>query len=501
MFQPVLRAAAPMLLFLATPLAAQPAPISAADMLRHINILAADDFQGRAPGTEGETRTVDYIVAQLRQRGFEPAGVDGTWFQPVPLVERTPRSSRATWTANRRPIAFDQGNIVLQGRDAHLAIANAPVVFAGHGARMADRGIDQLAGVDVRGAVVLILYDAPQVANFPSIGQRTQAMVDAGAAAVIRIVGPDTDWQTVRSGSVVPRTRAAGQAVAPMLGIMPYAAADALVRAGGGDMARLLNDQPGSSFRSVTLPVRVSLESDMAIRPFDSRNVVGRLRGTGNGGESLLLLAHWDHLGLCRPEGAGDRICNGAVDNASGIAMMIEAAGRLGQGTRPSRDVLVLATTAEEVGLVGAGWFAAHPTVPLASIVAAINMDTVAVAPAGEPVAQLGRGIPALDALVASTARSMGRRLDEAHEADVMISRQDGYALTRAGVPSIMVGGSFASMARLEAFLEGRYHAPNDQADGEIVMDGAVEDANLLVALSRRLTDPQQYQRPQRPTE
>jgi Zn-dependent M28 family amino/carboxypeptidase len=162
---------------------------------------------------------------------------------------------------------------------------------------------------------------------------------------------------------------------------------------------------------------------------------------------------------------------------------------------------LVLATTAEEMGLVGATWFAAHPVVPLDSIVAAINMDTVAVAPAGEPVAQLGRGFAALDALVVSTATGMGRRIDEAHEADIMASRQDGFALARVGVPAIMVGGSFASMARLGAFLEGRYHKPDDQADDQIVLAGAVEDANLLVALSRRLADPAQYQRPQRPTE
>jgi Zn-dependent M28 family amino/carboxypeptidase len=418
----------------------------------------------------------------------------------VPLIERTTQSARATWSANRRPIAFDQDNIVFQARDAHQRIADAPVIFAGHGARIPDRGVDQIAGIDVRGAVVLILLDPPAVQNFPPLSQRTQAMLDAGAAAVIRIVGPDTNWREVRSGSITPRTRAASQAVAPMLGIMPFAAAAALVRAGGGDLTRLLNDQPGSSFRAVRLPIRATIEVDTAVRPFDSRNVVGRLRGSG-GGESLLLLAHWDHFGLCRPEGAPDRICNGAIDNASGVAMMIEAAGRLAEGPRPARDIMVLATTAEEIGLVGATYFAAHPTVPLDSIVAAINMDTVAISPVGEPVAQLGRGFAPLDALVASTATAMGRRIDQAHEADMMASRQDGFAFARVGVPSIMVGGSFASMARLNAFLAGRYHEPDDQADDRIVLDGAAEDANLLVALGRRLADPDVYQRPQRPTE
>jgi len=306
MFQPVLRAAAPFLLFLAAPLAAQTAPITAADMMRHISVLAGDDFQGRMPGTEGETRTVDYIVAQLRARGLEPAGEGGSWFQPVPLVERTTVSARVSWSANGRAVAFDPANVVLQARDPQVRIADAPVIFAGHGARIPDRGVDQIAGVDLRGAVVLILLDPPQIPNFPSLSQRTQAMFDAGAAAVIRIVGPDTDWQRVRAGSVAPRTRAAGFAVAPLTGIMPYAGADALVRAGGGDLTRILNDQPGSSFRAVTLPVRATIAVDTNVRPFESRNVVGRLRGAGGGRESLLLLAHWDHLGLCRPEGAPD---------------------------------------------------------------------------------------------------------------------------------------------------------------------------------------------------
>ncbi|MBV9883654.1 MAG: M28 family peptidase, partial [Sphingomonadaceae bacterium] len=195
------------------------------------------------------------------------------------------------------------------------------------------------------------------------------------------------------------------------------------------------------------------------------------------------------------------RICNGAVDNASGVAMLIEAAGRLAQGPRPARDILVLATTSEEKGLLGAEYFATHPPVPLPSIVAAINMDTVAVAPEGEPVAILNRSVPALDEQVAITAASLGRRMDSAHEADSMTQRQDGWALTRHGVPAIMVGGSFASMARLNAFLEGRYHRPSDQADGQIEMGGAVEDANLLVALVRRLADPAIYAGPQRSAE
>ncbi|HST35218.1 MAG TPA: M28 family peptidase, partial [Allosphingosinicella sp.] len=284
--------------------------------------------------------------------------------------------------------------------------------------------------------------------------------------------------------------------VPPVTGVIQAAAAQRLIQAAGGNFEQLLNAQPGSSFRASTLPLRATLEVATQVTRYNSNNVIGRIRGSGTTNESVLLLAHWDHFGICRPEGEADRICNGAVDNASGVAMMLEVAGRLGRQSRAARDVLVLATTSEEVGLLGAEYFAAHPVVPAASIAAAINMDTVAIHPAGEPVAVLGRGLPALDRVIDETVVAMGRRLDTDDEAAAFISRQDGYKLLQAGIPAIMVGGSFSNMELLNAFLSGPYHAPSDQLGGRIVLDGAAEDANLTVALVRRLADPAVYQRP-----
>lgn len=503
MFKRLLAAlAAPLLLLPSAPLAAQAdAPVTQADLLRHIQVLASDEYQGRAPGTEGETRTVDYIVAQLSARGLEPAGENGGWFQPVPLVERATRNFSIAWSANGRPLEFDMADLALQGRDAQQRVTDAPVIFAGHGARIPERGIDQLAGANLEGAVVIILFDSPEVAGFPSFSQRVRTVTAAGAAAVIAITGPEIPWGFVTANYQRHGTKLATQTVAPIVGAMPLTAAQRLIESAGGNLTRLLNDQPGSSFRSVTLPLRAAIEVTTTVRRYDTRNVIGRLRGGGATGESVMFLGHWDHFGLCRPEGVADRICNGAVDNASGIAAMIEIAGRLASGPRPARDILFLATTAEEMGLLGAEHFAGHPVVPLASIVAAINLDTVAIQPAGEPVAVVGHGLAALDALIESTATGLGRRMDRAHEADAMAQRQDGWVLARAGVPAIMVGGSFASMARLNTFLEGRYHTPDDEADDRLVLDGAAEDADLLVALGRRLADPSAYQRPQRVAE
>jgi hypothetical protein len=497
MFMRLARGLAPLALLLATSAAAQGSdpPVTTADLMRHIDRLASDAFQGRAPGTEGERLTTAYISEQLRARGVEPAGENGGWLQPVALVERGPQAATTQWSANGRPIAFEASDIVLIGREASARVENAPVVFAGHGARIPDRGVDQLAGADVRGAVVFILVQGPSVPGFPSLARRALDVSEAGAAAVIAVVGPDVPWEMARAASGRAVTRLDSVPVPGITGVMPMAAAQRLIEAAGGDFNRLLNEQPGSSFRAVTLPLRASLDVTSNVRRFASNNVVGRIRGSGQTNESLLLLAHWDHFGICRPEGAADRICNGAVDNASGVGMMIEIAGRLARQPRPQRDILVLATTAEESGLLGAEHFAHHPVVPVGSIVAAINMDTVAIHPAGEPVAVIGRGNAQIDPIIDATVAAMGRRLDTDEEAAAFVQRQDGWKLTQVGIPSIMVGGSFSNMAHLNGFLEGPYHKPEDQPGGRILLDGAAEDANLTVALARRLADPSVYRR------
>lgn len=490
-------AAALALFFFAAPASAQPAPaIRAADLRPHVETLASDAFEGRAPATAGERRTIDYIAAQLAAAGAEPAGAQGSWFQPVELVERKTLSHSVSWTSDGRTLPFDESDIALQGREPQVSLTDAPVIFAGHGARLPEQGIDQLAGADLRGAVAILLFDAPDVPGFPSFSERVRAVTEAGAAAVIAITGADIQWNFVTRNYRQPATKLAEQVVAPIVGAMPIAAAQALIASAGGDLSRLLNEQPGSSFRAVTLPIRARLRVDTQVRPYTSHNVVGRVEGTGARGESILLLGHWDHLGICRAEGEADRICNGAIDNASGIAALIEIAERLASGTRPVRDVLLLATTAEELGLLGAEYFARHPVVPRESILAAVNLDTIAVHPAGEPVAVIGRGVPALDRLVDATIAALGRRLDSDDEAAPFVQRQDGWALTRAGIPTVMVGGSFSDMERLNGFLVTLYHSPDDEFGPSLDLEGAAEDATLVAALVRRLADPAVYARP-----
>jgi len=474
------------------------APITERQLMRHIEVLASDAFEGRAPGSPGEALTTAYIVRELQRRGLEPGGRDGSWFQPVPLMEFSAGAHRIRWsTAVGRDVAFDEARIILASREPSKRLERAPAVFVGHGFVDHARGIDQLAGVDLGGAIAFVLLEGPDVAGFPGFEERALAVAAAGAAAVIAVLPDAEAWSALVEAAREPHMALDDDRGPRMLGVIPAEDLGSLVAASGGDLAALLNEQAGPTFRAVPLSLRATIELTSEVRRFTSNNVIGRIRGTGGGGESVLLLGHWDHLGLCGTEGEADRICNGAVDNASGIATLIEVAGRLA-ARRPERDVLVLATTAEEPGLFGAEHFASSPTVPIESIVAAVNVDMVAIHGRGEPVAVIGRGIEPLDRAIAETAAALGRPMDTTYAADSFVQRQDGWALARAGIPAVMVGGSLANTAALEAYLSSDYHGPGDEARSDLPLAGAAEDSDLVVALTRRLADPAHYRPPTR---
>ena len=476
--------AAPLLLSLL--LSAQPASaqrVEAPALRRHVEILASDAYEGRKPGTAGEVKTIRYIAAQYAAIGLEPAGGNGSWYQPVRLMSRRAQSTRASFTIGRRPVELGPNDILMVSSQSVARVADAPVWFVGRGSAQ------QIAGANLQSAVVLMLFDPAAT----DTAARQAAIRGAGAAAIISVLGDDIPWGTVGNAMRTGREELQRAGGSDLQGAMPRAAAARLI-----DLAQFAAADT-AGFRAVRLPARVSLDVTTDVSAYTSYNVIGRLKGRGTSNESLLFLGHWDHLGICRPEGAADRICNGAVDNASGIAMLIEAARGLAAARRPDRDILFMATTAEEVGLLGAEHFVANPVVPLQSIVAAINVDTVAIAGRGEPVAIVGRGTTTLDPLVDETARELGRKVDSDIEGNGFIQRQDGWALTKAGVPAVMVGGSFSSLAKLGAFLSGPYHKPDDDLKRAVELGGAAEDTELLIALGRKLADPARYRPAARP--
>ena len=460
-------------------------------LMRHIAALSDDAMAGRKPGTPGADKAVHYIVSQMQAAGLVP-GVGG-WYQPVDLVERKPTSIRGLWHTDRKRIAFTSRDFILLGAQKRLRLDHAPLIFAGYGLEA------NVEGVDLRGTIVLLLPGHPANApDFPTLEVRRAALANRGAAAVPIIAASDARWERIRDQYRQGRTLLAADAGPAAIGIMSDTLWRQLAAGAGHDARQLETAAAVTGFRALPLAGFVNLRVKTAIRRYRSVNVVGRIDGAQRPGEALLYTAHWDHLGLCRRPAVQDRICNGAVDNASGVALMLETARALAAGPKPGRSILFVATTAEEMGLLGARSFVRTPPVPAKSIIAALNLDTVAVAPKGAPVAIIGRGMTALDPLIDATARALGRKVDSDTDANSLFSRQDGFALASGGIPAVMIGGAFSDMAVLESFFASRYHGPSDDLYHGIELGGAAEDTVLHIALGRALADPERFPAPAR---
>lgn len=472
-------------IFAIAPVSAQEpvdSPVSEAELRADIAYLASDALEGRAPGSPGETQAVHYIATQLAQAGFVGAAdASGGWYQPVPLVELYPQQASMTLARTDGQIAPGVGAYRLRAPSGSASLSDVPLIFVGNG--VDDEG---RVTADVRGKVALLFIADRAGENALALRQRRDAMIAAGAVATLLVPAPQQSFAALdrRFSGGTPQLAnwvSAGQ----VEGMLSPAFADTLLGTAGNsaDLRRAASDP---SFPGTDLPLRATMTAQTARRAYNSYNVVARRAGGRVGSGTVLMTGHWDHLGICGRADAEDRICNGAVDNASGIAVLLAVARRLGSGAPLDRDVLIVATTAEESGLLGAYHLASAPPAPLPTIAVTLNVDTVAIAPRGAPVATIGRGVAAIDAVVADTARALGRRVDDDGEADAFVRRQDGWALQKSGVPAIMAGGSFSDMALLQQFLTGHYHGPDDELHDDTPLGGAADDADLHVALARR---------------
>ncbi|MFM6855014.1 MAG: M28 family peptidase, partial [Sphingopyxis sp.] len=446
------------------------APVSEDEIRAHIAYLASDALGGRMPGTAGETLAAHYIARELAAAGFvggagdEAAGAGGAgdgaggqWYQPVPLVELGGADGTARFTlANGAAVAVD--GTLLRAPAGQADIDDAPMVYVGFGVDGAGHVV-----ADVRGKIALLLIVDRAGDGAMGLQARREAVVQAGARGVLLVPSAAMPIDALRRSFTTPRPQLESRiSRAQAEGLLTAQGADALLIAAMVDPASARAAANADDFAGQMLNVRATLHATSTRRTYASYNVIGRLPGTRPGSGTVLLMGHYDHIGLCGPAGDADRICNGAVDNASGIAVLLATAKRLGRGPRADRDIVIMATTAEEQGLLGAYQYAHAPTVPLQSIVVALNLDTVAIAPRGAPMALVGRGSTPLEAEVDAVARTLGRAIDMDQEANAFIRRQDGWALALGGVPAIMAGGSFSDMDRLEAFLNGPYHGPDD---------------------------------------
>ncbi|HMO67896.1 MAG TPA: M28 family peptidase [Novosphingobium sp.] len=446
----------------------------------HIEVLASDEFEGREPGTEGEAKTLRY----LGQQWFDIGLVSGTnspgneWFVPITLVAREPADSAAQFTRRGRRHFLTGSDALMLTSGKRSLVRDAPVLFVGTARTVPVR--TELAGR------VALLLDGGQ-----SDGERQDALIAAGAAAVVTVLDAERTLE-----SVAARRKRSGYALASealggdLEGFMTAEALDRVLHGGATSVASLRAEAERPGFAPRLLDMTASLEATTSESTIRTHNLIGKLPGRRPDSGAVLFLAHWDHFGVCGEVEAEDRICNGAIDNASGLAALTEIARRLARGPRPDRDIYFLATTAEELGLLGAHAFADNPPVPLSQIVAAFNIDSIALAPAGTPLAIVGRGMTPLDAEIEKVARAMKRRVVPGDAANAYVRRQDGWALLQHDIPTVMVTSAYADLDRVEAFFEGDYHRPSDNlANREIELGGAAEDVAFHVALGRWFGD------------
>ncbi len=478
------------LLVAAKPAPKKPAPLELA-LKVHVETLASDDFQGREPGTEGETKTLRYLARQWFDIGME-AGTNNPgsgWFAPVDLVEREPVTSRASFMRGRKhmPLANDSVFVVTSG--LRSLVQDAPLLFVGHAT------LPVMPRAELAGRVAVMLDSLPAGADPQRFGDRAGLLLDAGALAVVTVLDGERGLE-----DVIARRNRAGYAIAgEKIGdeIEAFMSADTadMLLAGStfANVARLRADAAAVLFAPYALGISGTFEATSRETRIRTHNLIGRIPGRSPYAGAVLMLAHWDHFGQCAQAPAEDLICNGAIDNASGLAVVTEAARILTKGRPMDRDVYIVATTGEELGLLGAVAFAENPPIPLDRVVAAFNVDSTGLVPPGGPVGIVGKGLTPLDPLIGDVVRRMNRKLAPGDGPNAYIKRQDSWILMKHDVPAVMVSSSYGDMERVERFMEDTYHRPLDQAGAGINYAGMAEDVALQVELVRAFADTKRY--------
>ena len=459
----------------------------------HIETLASDDFGGREPGTDGESKTLRYLAREWFRIGLVSGTNDpgNAWFAPVELVERSPSRSNAAFLRSRRPLALPADGILVLTSGPRQLLENAPVLFLGRG----DGALPPRA--ELAGRIAVILDTAPAGMAADTVAGRQDRLIEAGAGAVLTVL----DGERTLDAVAARRTRAGYALADDRLGgdLEAFVTADYATRLFGADWPALVRAADVSGAPPRPLALTGTLEATTRETRISSHNLIGRLPGRNPERGAVLLVAHWDHFGICATPPAEDLICNGAIDNASGLAVLTEAARVLTKGKKLDRDVYFLATSAEELGLLGAHAFAENPPLPLASIVAAFNIDSPAIGPAGMPLTIIGHGLTGIDDDIAKVAKSLKMKIDTNPLADSFLRRQDGWALLQHDIPAVMVSPSYSDPVRLERFMETTYHRPSDQIGPGFELGGAAEDLAVQVALVRWFASVKTYPSRRRP--
>lgn len=485
-----------------------------------IATLAGDDLEGRSPGTKGEQATVEFIEEQFGELGLQPVA-GGSYRQDVKLVEITAAEQQLSFNRGSGAIrlAFGDDMVLVTRRvEPASSVAGSEVVFVGYGIVAPEYGWNDYAGLDMRGKTALILVNDPGFVTGEEALFRGKAMTyhgrwtykfeeaarqGASAALIVHDTAPAAyDWAVVRNGWSGPQfyqERADGNAGRTALeGWITQARAQQLMELAGQDLDALQAAAVKRGFKPVPLGVTASGSVRNTIRRMRSPNVAGVMPGKDRPDEYVIYVAHWDHLGVAE-EPSEDRIYNGAVDNATGVAAVIAIA----RGFRdllpgPARSVIFMAVTAEESGLLGSEFYAEKPLVPLEKTAAVFNIDALYPIGRARDVEVIGFGASELEDLLASAARSQGRTLtpDRKPEAGYFY-RSDHFNFAKAGVPALYIksgavlrdGGQDAGVAWQEKYVAERYHKPDDEYEDSWNVGGSIEDLHLLFEVGVRVAN------------
>jgi len=485
-----------------------------------VRVLAGDDFEGRGPTTPGEDKTVTWIAEQFQALGLEPAGDNGGWYQTVP-INRFVQDGPAVMTAKvgAETMSFQRGTDVIVGSHRpvpRITLSDTPLVFVGYGVTAPERGWDDFKDVDVRGKIVLMLVndpdfevaaDSPVAGRFDGRGMtyygrwvyKFEEAARRGAAGVLVIhetAGAGYPWNTLQNSSTaalldIVRTDVEAERVQAQ-GWIQQPVAARLMQAAGLDYGALKASAQSQDFHPVELAgVTMSLNFGQTFQRLTTRNVAARLTGTTRPDETVMFGAHWDAFGHATANALGDDIYNGAVDNASGVAGLLELARLFAEAPRTGRSTLFVSWAAEEVGLLGAYHYAAHPLVPLETTVANINMDSLLPGSAEPQIVVIGYGKTDLQDKLERDAAAVGRTLiaDPAPQVGAFY-RSDHFPLAKMGVPALFAAAGFTGASEASrTFVRDRYHQPTDDWDTSWTMEGAAQDVQLLYGVGRWLAD------------
>lgn len=478
----------------------------------HVRALASDTFEGRGTGTPGYRKAAEYVEAVLRRSGVEPAGTNG-YEQPVRLLSRRLLEKESSVSivrgGNAEPLAFGD-DVVARARNESVEV-DAPVVFIGYGVSAPEQGHDDLAGIDLQGKLAMFLAGSPPElsseisAHAQSSAVRWKALRAAGAVGEISVPNPrhmESPWERRARARVLPSMSLADPALDELAGerlglAVNPARAEKFFAGSPHTFAEIVDlAEAGKPLPRFALPVSLKASLREETGNVESFNVAGIIRGSDTvlSKEYVVLSAHLDHLGIGPPVG-GDTIYNGAMDNASGCAALLDFAETLRESrVRLRRSILLVFVTAEEKGLLGSRWFAVHPTVPSDSMVADLNIDMFLPLFPLRLVTVLGLDESDLGDDVRTAARPLGIAVqrDPEPERHVFI-RSDQYNFVREGIPSVMVdvaapAGS-AEAATLKKWLFDRYHAPSDDPDQPVNLPAAAAYEKLMFGVARVVAD------------